>query len=37
MYTNLLTKKNWVRGKTMCLSIDILKSKEEVFDIGYTS
>ena len=24
-------------GKTMCLGIDILKSEEEVFDIGYAS
>ena len=25
------------QGETMCLSIDILKSEKEVFDIGYTS
>ena len=24
-------------GKTMCLGIDVLKSEEEVFDIGYAS
>ena len=26
-----------VRCKTMCLGIDVLKSEEEVFDIGYSS
>ena len=26
-----------VRGKNLCLSIDVLKSEEEVFYIGYTS
>ena len=26
-----------LRGKSMCLGIDVLQSEEEVFDIGYPS